>query len=93
MDWVALILDVALLPLQLILVPVDALLAQIPGIGQIPSAINQLFSFIGTVPQTIVALTGLSPLLWNLAIGTFVLFFTLSPAINIVKKIWAWLRP
>lgn len=93
MDWVGLILDVALLPLQLVLIPVDALLAQIPGIGLIPGYISSLFSFIGSVPQTIVALTGLSPLLWNLAIGTFVVFFTLSPTINIIKKLWAWLRP
>lgn len=93
MDWLSLILDVALLPLQVILIPIDALLAQIPGIGLIPGYIASLFSFIGSIPQTIVALTGIAPLLWNLAIGTFLVFFTLSPAINIVKKLWAWLRP
>lgn len=92
MDFVAFFLDIALLPLQFILIPVDALLAQIPGIGAIPGYINQLFSLIGSIPGTIVALTGIAPLLWNTAIGAFIVFFTLSPAINIIKKIWAYVR-
>lgn len=92
MDFVGFLLDIALLPLQFILIPIDALLAQIPGIGVIPSYINSLFSLIGSLPSTLVSLTGIAPLLWNIAIGVFVLFFTLSPSINIVKKIWAWLR-
>lgn len=92
MDFVAFLIDVALLPLQFILIPIDALLAQIPGIGMIPSFISNLFSFIGQIPQTLVSLTGLSPILWNLAIGAFLVFFTLSPAINIIKKIWAFVR-
>ena len=93
MDFLGLILDIALLPLQLVLIPIDSLLANIPGIGLIPSYIQSLFSFIGGIPQTLVALTGIAPLLWNIAIGTFILFFTLSPTINVVKKLWAWLRP
>lgn len=86
------ILDIFLLPLQVILIPIDALLAQIGGIGVIPSYINSLFTLIGTFPSTIVALTGIAPILWNTAIGTFLLFFTLSPSISIVKKIWAYIR-
>lgn len=92
MDFVGFFVDIALLPLQFILIPVDALLAQIPGIGAIPGYINQLFSFIGSIPSTLVSLTGIAPLLWNVAIGAFIVFFTLSPTINIVKKIWAFVR-
>ncbi len=92
-DVGSVILDVLLLPLQLVLIPIDALLAQIPGIGQIPSYINSLFSLIGQLPATLVALTGIAPILWNVALLTFLVFFTLSPAINVFKKIWEWIRP
>lgn len=92
MDFLAFFLDIAILPLQVILIPIDALLARIDGIGAIPSYINQLFSLIGSIPATLLALTGLSPVLWNLAIATFVVFLTFSPAINAIKKIWAFIR-
>lgn len=92
-DVTAIILDVLLLPLQLIMVPIDSLLAQIPGIGQIPSYIASFFSFIGNMPATVVRLTGIAPAIWNTALLVFLLFFTLSPSINVAKKIWAWVRP
>lgn len=87
------LIDILLLPLQIILVPIDTLLAQIPGIGIIASSISAIASFIGSLPSTLVNLVGLSPILWNAYFLTFILFVTLSPAINILKRVWAWVRP
>jgi len=87
------IVNILFLPLQLILAPVDALLAQIPGIGQIPAAISSMGNFIGSIPSTLVSLFGINPIIWNSLFLTFVLFIGLAPAIQGVKKIWAWVRP
>ena len=82
-----------LLPLQLILIPIDAFLAKIPGLAAIPSAISNIGQYIGHFPSTIVNLIGVNPLLWNTVFLTFLLYITVVPAINLLKKIWAWFRP
>jgi hypothetical protein len=87
------IVTLLFLPLQVILVPIDALLATIPGIGAVPSAISSIFSFIGSIPATIVKLSGASPILWNAMFIIFVLWIGLAPTINVFKKVWAWVRP
>lgn len=87
------IVDVLLLPLQVILIPIDALLSQIPGLSQVPLAIGNILSLIGSIPQTLVSLAGINPTLWNVFFLTFVLYLGAAPAINALKKIWAWLRP
>ena len=87
------IITILILPLQVVLLPIDALLAQIPGIGIVASSITQLTSFIGTIPETLVNLTGIAPLLWNVFFLTFILWLTATPTINMLKKVWAWVRP
>lgn len=86
------ILNVLLSPLQLILVPFDSLLAGIPGIGIIPASISSIIGFVGTFPQTLCTLFGISPVIWNALISVFIVNFTALPAIQLAKKVWAWVR-
>lgn len=90
---VGIIVDVLLLPLQLVLVPIDALLSHVPGLSAVPAAIGSIFLIIGSIPATIVGLIGLNPVLWNILVITFVLYITAAPGINLLKKMWAWVRP
>lgn len=92
-DIVATIITLLMIPLQWLFVPIDALMAQIPGIAIIPSSLRQLGGFVRQLPQTLLSLTGLSPIIWNAFFTIFLLYIMLSPAINLVKKIWAWIRP
>ena len=87
------IVDVLLLPLQFLLIPIDALLSNIPGISSIPDALGGVIYVIGTIPSTMVVLLGASPILWNAVFLLFVLYLGASPAIQLVKRIWAWIRP
>lgn len=87
------IITILLLPLQAVLIPIDALLAKIPGIGAIPSAINGILQFVGSIPGTILNLTGINPILWNTMLSIFVLYIVLAPGIQGMKKVWAWVRP
>lgn len=89
----ATLLDILVIPLQLILIPVDALLSQIPGLSVIPVSINAIVSLVGNIPSTLVHITGTSPILWNATIIVLILNLTAIPAINIGKRIWAWVRP
>jgi hypothetical protein len=94
LDFVTeIIVTILLLPLQLILIPIDAFLAQIPGIGSIPSAINTMVGFVGTLPGTLVRLLGIMPFMWNMLIVSYVLYIGITPGVNGLKKIWAWVRP
>lgn len=88
-----LLITLLLLPLQIILAPLDMLLAKIPGIGAVAGGIGNIVGLIGSIPETIVYLFGFNTFLWNTLFLVFVLFFTLAPAINIIKKVWAWVRP
>lgn len=90
---VGIIIDVLLLPLQLVLVPIDALLSRIPGLSEVPAALGSVFSLIGLLPGTLVRLLAISPVLWNILVLTFVLYIGAAPAVNIFKKVWAWIRP
>lgn len=80
-------------PIQVIMYPVDLLLDQIPGIEVIPDSIFAIVGFIGSLPQTLVSLMGLSPFIWNALFVVFVLHLGLSPAINAIKRVWAFIRP
>jgi len=86
------IITVLAMPLQLILIPFDMLLSQINGIEAIPQALSDITQFFTTIPETIVKLLGINPILWNGLFLTFVLYYTLAPSIQIVKKIVAWIR-
>lgn len=92
-DILDILITVLILPLQVVLIPIDALLAKIPGIAAIPAAISGVLSFVGSIPSTIVSLTGIQPLVWNALFVIFVLYIGLAPAIQGVKKVWAWVRP
>lgn len=72
--------------------PIDFLLSPIPGLQVIPDSITAISSFIGNLPGTIVSITGISPLLWNGVFTIFILYFTLTPSINLMKKIYNWIR-
>lgn len=87
------IVTILLLPMQFILYPIDLLLNQIPGLDVIPQAINNVVSIVGTAPSLIVSMFGIQPLIWNAFFLTFVLFIGLAPAIQVLKNIWAWIRP
>lgn len=97
MDFVATIVEVIiavlLLPLKLVLWPVDILLAQIPGIGAIPSGINSVVAFVGSIPSTMISISGIHPFIWNALFITFVFYIGAAPAIQMLKKIWGWIRP
>lgn len=81
------------LPLQLVLIPIDYLLNQIDGISVIPESLQAVAGFIGSLPSTLVSLAGISPILWNTMFALFILYFGMAPSIQIVKKVWAWIRP
>jgi hypothetical protein len=83
---------VLILPLQALLIPFDALLAQIPGIGIIPATLTSVLGYIGSLPSTLVSLSGINPIIWNALFLTFVLYFTSAPVIQFIKKVWAWVR-
>lgn len=87
------LLEILLLPLQLLLIPVDALLNQIPGLSIIPVSIMAIVDLVGNIPSTLVYITGLSPILWNTTIFIMILNLTAIPAINMGKRVWAWVRP
>lgn len=87
------ILTVFLLPLQLILLPFDLLLSRIPDIGLIPTTLTSVISYIGQLPTTLVHISGVNPILWNITVTIFLLFVSGVPIINMFKKIWAFLRP
>lgn len=87
------VINLLLIPLQLVLTPIDMLLSRINGLEIIPQAIINITSFVGSIPSTLVNLTGLNPLLWNLFFSVFITYMLLSPGINIIKKVWAWVRP
>lgn len=80
-----------IMPFQLVLSPIDALLNNINGIDVIPNAISSITTFVGTIPQTLVSLTGINPVIWNATMLVFVAYIGLAPAINGVKKIIAWI--
>lgn len=87
------LITILLLPLQMIFLPVDFLLDQIPGIAAVPDAISNVTQFIGSIPGTLVNILGIQPLIWNALFVTFVLYIGLAPAIQAIKKVWAWVRP
>lgn len=90
---ISVLLDVLLLPLQLVLAPIDMLLAQIPSVEEVPEALTAMVSFISTLPSTMVVLAGASPFLWNALFLVFLSYMGLAPAVNVLKRTWAWLRP
>lgn len=87
------VINILLLPLQLVIAPIDMLLNRINGLEVIPQSLAVISSFIGNIPSTLVNLTGLSPIIWNLFFTVFITYIALAPAINIIKKVWAWVRP
>lgn len=90
---VEIIVNVLLLPLQAILIPIDLLLNNIPGLSDVPLAIGNILSFIGTIPQTLVNMSGINPTLWNVFFLTFIVYLSAAPVVNVLKKVWAWIRP
>lgn len=87
------VINILLLPLQLVITPIDMLLNRINGLEVIPQSLAVISSFIGNIPSTLVNLTGLSPVIWNLFFTLFITYIALAPGINIIKKVWAWVRP
>lgn len=90
-DLIGALVTALLMPFQLVLVPIDNLLNNINGIEVIPNAISAFVGFVGSIPETIVSLFGLNPVLWNATLLVFVAYIGLAPAINGVKKIIAWI--
>lgn len=85
--------NILLIPLQFILIPIDALLSNIPGIGVIPASLSAIMSVVGSIPSTLVVLSGMSPILWNSFFLLFVLYIGSAPGIQLIKRVWAWIRP
>lgn len=87
------LITILLLPLQVLFIPIDFLLEQIPGISAIPDAISGVTTFIGAIPSLIISILGIEPLIWNALFMTFILYITAAPGIQLIKKVWAWVRP
>jgi len=85
------IVSALIMPFQLMLIPIDSVLSHINGIETIPNSISSILGYVGNIPQTLVNLFGLNPLLWNSLLLVFVAYLGLIPAVNGVKKIVAWL--
>lgn len=81
------------LPLLVVMWPLDLLLQNIPGIEAVPSALSTIVGYIGAIPETMVNLLGINPYLWNAIFLLFLAYIGAAPAINLVKKVWAWIRP
>lgn len=92
-SFVNVFLSALLAPLQIVLTPIDALLNQIQGIQVIPNSISAIGQFVGTIPQTLVVISGINPVIWNALFSVFVLYIGLAPTIQGLKKVWAWIRP
>lgn len=92
-DVIVFIVNLLLLPLQLVLVPIDFLLSKITGIETIPNALEAVIGFVGTLPSFFVSVLGIQPIIFNLIFTIFLLYFTLVPAINGLKRAWSWFRP
>lgn len=84
---------ILLLPLQMILAPIDFILNAVPGIEIIPATLTTVTGVIGSLPETLVSIAGIHPLLWNASFLVFIAYIGLTPTINLVKKLWAWIRP
>lgn len=87
------LMTLLILPLQLLMIPIDYLLSNIEGIEMIPDAITAVMDFIGSIPETLVTLMGINPVLWNVIFVLFVFYIGAAPSIQIIKKVWAWIRP
>lgn len=87
------VIALLLLPLNAVMLPIDLLLSNIPGIDIVATTIRSVIGVIGSIPSTLVNLFGIVPALWNIPILLFVLWMFTAPAINMIKKLWAWVRP
>lgn len=86
------LLSFFMIPLHIILMPVDYLLKQIPNISIIPQSISAIVGYVGSIPSAIVSLIGISPIIWNAIISTLLLYFAVIPTINGIKKLINWIR-
>lgn len=86
------VLNFSLIPLKMILMPVDYFLANIPGLNAIPEALQAVSGYVGKIPETVVALIGINPVLWNAAIAVLLGYFAVVPAVNGIKKLINWAR-
>lgn len=89
---VDLIFTILLLPFQLIAAPVDLLLSQFPGLESIPNTLSSVTGYLTHVPETLLYLTGISPVIWNALFLVTISYMTYVPAINAVKKIKMWVH-
>lgn len=86
------IVSAVMLPMVIVFAPIDALLQFIPGISELPQYIFSVINFVGTVPDTLVTISGLSPILWNLSFNLFLLYIVIAPSLNLIKIVLEWIR-
>lgn len=84
--------DLAMIPLKLILAPVDYFLAQIPGLDAIPQALSAVVGYVGNIPSTFVSLLGINPALWNGIIFVVLAYCAAFPLVSVFKKVMNWAR-
>lgn len=87
-----LFIDIAMLPLRVIIAPIDYFLAQIPGLDAIPAALSAVSSYVGSIPGLLVSLTGINPVLWNAVIFVLLAYFGIVPLAGAIKKVLNWFR-
>lgn len=85
-------IDLAMIPLRIILIPVDYFLAQIPGLDAIPGALSAMVGLVGNIPSTVVSLTGINPALWNAVIFVVLAYYAAFPTVSVFKKVLNWAR-
>lgn len=76
----------------LLIAPLDKFLNFFPSLDIIPTTIETLGNYLGNIPSTIIYITGLSPMLWNLFFTLFIVYILTTPALNLTKKIYNWIR-
>jgi len=86
------LLNLLMLPLRLILIPIDLLLSRFPDISIVPETINSVASYVADLPATMLYLTNINVTLWNSFFILFGIMILLVPGINAIKKVWSWVH-
>ena len=86
------VISLVMIPMILVFTPLDLMLTFIPGLTVIPAFIHSLTSYLSGIPDTMVSLTGLNPILWNIVFNAFLLYMFVSPTINLIKLVLHWFK-
>lgn len=86
------VVEFIMIPLRMILAPIDYFLSGLDGIELIPSTINSIVEFISPIPATLITLLGINPIIWNLFFIIFIAFISINPIISSIKRLLVWFK-